>query len=99
VWPIGGIKAFYFKEKLMVLQEFAYRKNQAAKNESEIDEVGMIMAFEQGELDMDQVIVLFQRLVDTGLAWKLQGCYGRAAKALLDKGYIHQRTNSADVHA
>jgi hypothetical protein len=33
-------------------------------------------------------IEAWQHLVDTGLAWKLQGWFGRMAKALLDAGVI-----------
>ena len=53
-----------------------------------MDEIDAIIAYEQGELDEEQVIVLFQKLVDSGLAWKLQGSYGRTAKALIEAGYV-----------
>jgi hypothetical protein len=52
------------------------------------DAVGNIMAFEQGDLDEDGTLVLFQHLVDTGLAWSLQGSYGRMAQGLIDAGFI-----------
>lgn len=52
-----------------------------------MDQVGKIMAFEQGDLDEDGVIELFQELIDSGLAWKLQGSYGRMASALIENGY------------
>lgn len=47
-----------------------------------------IIAFESGELGQDQVVKLFQHLVDTGQAWTLQGFYGRAARALIEKGLV-----------
>lgn len=47
-----------------------------------------IIAYEEGELNYDEVIDLFQGLVDTGLAWELQGHYGRTAKDLIDSGCI-----------
>jgi len=45
-----------------------------------------ILAHESGELDNEATIELFQHLVDTGLAFQLQGHYGRAAMQLIDKG-------------
>lgn len=50
----------------------------------EYDVTGAIIAYEQGDLDEDEVIELFQHLVDSGLAWQLQGHYGRMAMALID---------------
>ncbi len=34
----------------------------------------------------DQVIEAWQTLIDTGLAWRLQGWFGRQATALIDAG-------------
>jgi hypothetical protein len=56
----------------------------------EFDLVGQIIAFESGSLDDSAVIRLFQHLVDTGLAWSLQGSYGRAARRLIAAGLVHQ---------
>lgn len=58
------------------------------------DIINQIMAFEDGQLEYDQVINLFQSLVDTGLAWQLQGRYGRMASALIKQGTIHERTQA-----
>lgn len=48
--------------------------------------VGEIMAFEAGELDDDDTIALFQRLINSGMAWQLQGSYGRNAPRLIEEG-------------
>jgi hypothetical protein len=52
-----------------------------------MDQVDKIMAFESGDLDEEGVIELFQELIDSGLAWQLQGSYGRMARNLIEAGY------------
>lgn len=52
------------------------------------DSVSAIIAYESGELNEDETLELFQYLVNTGLAWSLQGHYGRTATALLDAGLV-----------
>ncbi len=54
----------------------------------EQDMVDKIIAFEQGLLKSQEVIDLFQELVDSGLAWELQGSYGRMAMQLMEQGYV-----------
>lgn len=53
-----------------------------------MDTVDAIMAFESGELDQEATLELFQELVNSGLAWKLQGSYGRTAAALIKAGLV-----------
>lgn len=48
------------------------------------DIVGDIMAYENGDLSMLQVLELFGHLIRSGMAWSLQGSYGRTAQALID---------------
>lgn len=56
-----------------------------------MDTLGMMMQWEQGELDDKGTILLFQELMDTGLLWNLQGCYHRFAKYLVQEGLIKVR--------
>ena len=52
------------------------------------DIVGKIMAFEQGELENEEVYTLFQFLLDSGMIHSLQGSYQRMAEELLLAGMI-----------
>lgn len=54
-------------------------------------QIDRIIAYEQGELDEDETIELFAALVETGVAWQLQGSYGRTAMALIEAGLIGAR--------
>lgn len=58
--------------------------------EKAYDYVGAIMDYEAGELDDEKVVELFQYLVDTGIAWQLQGSYGRKAQLMILSGEITQ---------
>jgi hypothetical protein len=57
------------------------------------DEVGAIISYEAGELRGQKVLELFSHLIKTGLAWSLQGSYGRMAGALIDRGYLSAEGN------
>lgn len=48
-----------------------------------------IIDYEDGQLELEQIIELFQEIIDTGLVWQLQGHYGRTAKDLIEQGYCH----------
>jgi helix-turn-helix protein len=49
--------------------------------------VGKISAYENGEMDHEEVVELFQELIDTGMLYILQGSYGRTAQALIEQGF------------
>lgn len=53
--------------------------------------VDKIIAYESGQLSDNEIIKLFQKLVNNGMAWTLQGHYGRTAKAMIDAGLIKSR--------
>ena len=53
-----------------------------------MDVVGQIMAFEQGELNNEEVFALFQFLLDSGMIYSLQGSYQRMAEELILAGKV-----------
>jgi hypothetical protein len=55
-----------------------------------MDVLDQIIQYENGNLDEEGVLDLFQHLVDTGLAWSLQGSYGRQAMAFIQAGLIEK---------
>jgi hypothetical protein len=46
-----------------------------------------IIDYENGDMDWDRLVDFFQNLINNGVAWTLQGHYGRMAKGLIDEGY------------
>lgn len=50
--------------------------------------ISSILDYEMGILEDTEVVELFQELVNTGLAWTLQGSYGRTARDLIEQGVI-----------
>lgn len=53
-----------------------------------MDTVSKIMDFEAGEMTLEQTVDFFASLVASGLAWQLQGSYGRTAARLIESGMI-----------
>jgi hypothetical protein len=47
-----------------------------------------ILMYESGVMDREEMIEFFSRLVASGLAWQLQGSYGRAASDLIRIGVL-----------
>lgn len=58
--------------------------------EQAYDVVGALMDYEMGALNEDETIELFAHLIESGLAFQLQGHYGRTASALIEAGYISE---------
>jgi hypothetical protein len=50
--------------------------------------VNLMYQWEDGKLTEEETNELFQHLVDTGLAWQLQGTYGREAARRIASGDI-----------
>ena len=42
----------------------------------------------------EQVVKAWQHLVDTGLAWSLQGWFGRNAKRMIEEGIINDKSKN-----
>lgn len=55
------------------------------------DVTEFVMAYEQGETDEQETAEGFQHLIDNGMAWTLQGHYGRMAAHLIETGDCHAR--------
>ena len=60
------------------------------KNMDNYTAVGIAEGFIEAETD-EQVLQAWQHLVDTGLAWSLQGWFGRTARRLIDNGFITKK--------
>lgn len=54
-----------------------------------------IIEYEEGEMSDEEIRGFFQSLVDTGLAWQLQGHYGRTAAAMIEAGEIDYPVRAA----
>lgn len=52
------------------------------------DLVDLIMDYEGGELSAEDTVFFFSHLVKYGLAWQLQGAYGRFAVYLMELGIL-----------
>jgi hypothetical protein len=52
--------------------------------------VGLAEGFIEADSE-DQILEAWQTLVDTGMAWQLQGWFGRTARHLIEEGYINER--------
>ena len=58
------------------------------KNTKAYDVTNRIIDYEMGHLDDAKTLRLFSELIKTGMAWSLQGHYGRTASAMIDDGWL-----------
>lgn len=49
-------------------------------------DVSIIIAIEDGSIEQDDRIAEFQKMINSGMAWRLQGSYGREAMGLIESG-------------
>lgn len=63
------------------------------KNTKAYDVTNRIIDYECGHLDDKQTLRLFKELVKTGMAWDLQGHYGRTAQSLIDNAWLDDDGN------
>ena len=52
-----------------------------------IPNINDIEAWESGTMEAEAEVVFFQGLINSGVVWQLQGCYGRQAERLIEVGY------------
>ena len=48
-----------------------------------------VIEYETEHHDLEWIVQFFADLIATGLAWQLQGHYGREARAYIDNGLIN----------
>lgn len=53
-----------------------------------MDLMNRVVQYESEANSLEWIVQLFADLIATGLAWQLQGRYGREAKAMIDEGII-----------
>lgn len=53
--------------------------------------VTALIDYEEGRLNHEEIVELFQQLVDNGLIRVLQGHYGRIARDLIEQGLVQFR--------
>ncbi|AKY03747.1 hypothetical protein AVT26_gp65 [Streptomyces phage Lannister] len=49
-----------------------------------------LIDYESDNLNDEETLDLFAKLIKTGMAWSLQGHYGRTARYLISEGWISE---------
>jgi hypothetical protein len=52
--------------------------------------------YEADEMTTEEEVAFIQQLIDTGMAWTLQGSYGRTAESFIKVGWCHKKGENVD---
>ena len=66
------------------------------KNTKAYDVTNRIIDYECGHLNDEQTLRLFSELIKNGMAWSLQGHYGRTASAMIEDGWLERDGTMTD---
>lgn len=95
-----GGKGFPFKHIVRsVLVDAIPHHSSEAITMNTFDAVGIAEGWIEADSE-EQVIEAWQLLIDTGLAWKLQGWFGRTASTLIGQGICrepHERNSTQEA--
>jgi hypothetical protein len=58
-----------------------------------MDAIENLIKYEEGDMSEEEEVGFFQCLINSGLAWQLQGHYGRMAMHLIESGFCTPPTN------
>lgn len=56
-----------------------------------VELIDQIMDYEMGLLNDSDTLDLFAELIKSGMAWSLQGHFGRTASALIEDGWLNKQ--------
>lgn len=88
----AGSGTFRGDSETAAIRAFYERVREAEPEPRVFDnDIDAILYLEDAPSSSEDVIAAFQRLIDSGVVWSLQGSYGRAAAALIDAGYCEPK--------